>query len=204
MIKSGKIQPGMGMPPGGRREFYPPFPPGHARFYPEFGEYPHYIQSATGRVSNQSAQKKSDELTQTLPLRQNPEFPVVLAGHTLLDLELAVVGPVTLPRISKTFTPPSDTSPRAAPTTPSRCNSTRGGWQRSGSASCEITTRSSSSTEVGRPLLYSIFEKAFLHHNERNQNKTQRDTKSKRNNTLHASLPKKTSVRKQEKILARA
>lgn len=39
MIKSGKIQPGMGMPPGGRREFYPPFHPGHARFYPEFGEY---------------------------------------------------------------------------------------------------------------------------------------------------------------------
>lgn len=119
-------------------------------------------------------QYKGDELTQLLPLRQNPEFPVVLAGHTLLDLELAVVGPVTLPRTFKTFTPPSDTSPRAAPTTPSRCSSTRGGWQLSGSASCEIITRSSNSTEVGRPLLYSIFEKAFLHHNERNQKNTER------------------------------
>lgn len=152
-------------------------------------------------------QHKSDELTQIFPLRQNPEFPVVLAGHTLLDLELAVVGPVTLPRISKTFTPPSDTSPRAAPTTPSRCSSTRGGWQLSGSASCEIITRSSNSTEVGRPLLYSIFEKAFLHHNERNQNKTQRDTKPKKKKKPHPSrIPSQDSVKvnKEEKILARA
>lgn len=195
MIKSGKIQPGMGMPPGGRREFYPPFPPGHARFYPEFGEYSLRIKCCWPGL--ESINTKVMKLTQLLPLRQNPEFPVVLVGHTLLDLELAVVGPVTLPRTSKTFTPPSDTSPRADPTTPSKCSSTRGGWQLSGSASCEIITRSSNSTEVGRPLLYSIFEKAFLHHNERNQ-KTERP----KNHPRHAFL--QNSIKKQEKILARA
>lgn len=35
LVKSGK----MFGPPGGRREFQPPFPPGPARLYPDFGEY---------------------------------------------------------------------------------------------------------------------------------------------------------------------
>lgn len=68
--------------------------------------------------------------------------------------------------------PPSDTSPRAAPMTPSRCSSTRGGWRLSENASCETTTRNSNSTEVGRPpLLYSILEmtRSYLptYHNEK-------------------------------------
>lgn len=52
MIKSGKIQPGMGMPPGGRREFPPHHPPGPARFYTGFGEFSHTTRMLLGRVSN--------------------------------------------------------------------------------------------------------------------------------------------------------
>lgn len=35
LVKSGK----MFGAPGGRREFHPSFPPGPARFYPNFGKY---------------------------------------------------------------------------------------------------------------------------------------------------------------------
>lgn len=64
MIKSGKIQPGMGMPPGGRRELQPPFPPGPARFYPDFGEYSH-----CSKVLLAGSLTTSDQLTNTsLPL----------------------------------------------------------------------------------------------------------------------------------------
>lgn len=73
MIKSGKIQPGMGMPPGGRREFYPPFPPGHARFYPEFGEYSHYRQSAAGRVLNKTTQSGRADTILSSPIE--PRIP---------------------------------------------------------------------------------------------------------------------------------
>lgn len=49
----------------------------------------------------------------------------------------------------------SVTSRRAAPARPSRCSRPRGAWRRSASASCATTTRSSSITAVGLPLLSS-------------------------------------------------
>lgn len=73
---------------------------------------------------------------------------------------------------------PSDTNPRAVPTTLSKCNSTKGGWQLSGSVSCAIITRSSNLTEVGHPLLYSIFENK-THSYTMNQEK---EKKKKRHN----------------------
>lgn len=90
MIKSGKIQPGMGMPPGGgRREFQPHhhFPPGPARFRPDFGESSQCESVAAGRVSihhhyhHYHHYHQVTQLTQAFPPPTEPRLPGGPAGR---------------------------------------------------------------------------------------------------------------------------
>ena len=62
----------------------------------------------------------------------------------------------------RTSTPASATSRPAAPTTPSRPFKLSAGWPPSVSGSCATTTRSSSTTEVGHPLLSSAITPSFF------------------------------------------
>lgn len=89
------------------------------------------------------------------PTLQTVVRDLAVASARIRCPSLATLAALTRP-ICRTFTRPSDTSPLVAPTRRSRSCRLRGGWQLSGNESSETTTKSSNTTEVGRPLLYSI------------------------------------------------
>lgn len=84
----------------------------------------------------------------TIPVRG----PGPLTASTMLVALLAL-----LELTSRTFMLPSDTSRREVPTTQNRSCRLRGGWRLSGNESSATSTRSNNISEVGLPLLYSVF-----------------------------------------------